>query len=55
MKHSALRIKPIVMKRHWRGMSMKKKKIFYEVQHAKNPDETSISILSLDKDEVVHP
>jgi len=53
MRHPALRIKPLVMKRHWRGMSMKKKKNFDEVQHVENPNEMLMSILSLDKDEVV--
>jgi hypothetical protein len=59
-KHYALRIKPLVMKRHWRSMSikgdvMKKKNNYDEVPHTENPDETSIPILSLDEDEVAQP
>jgi hypothetical protein len=55
MKHSTLRIKPLVMKRSWRGMCMKKNKNFDEVRHVKNLDETSVPVLPLDEDEVVQP
>jgi hypothetical protein len=40
-KHSALRIKPRVMKRRWRSMPMKRKKNLDEVQHV----EASLSLL----------
>jgi hypothetical protein len=50
-----LRIKPLVMKRRWRGMSMKRKKNFDEVQHVEKPHETSLSFLPLDEGEVVQP
>jgi len=58
MKHSALRIKPLVMKRHWSNISMKKsskkrRKNFDKVQHVENPDETSIFVLPLHEGEVV--
>jgi len=49
MKHSALRIKPRVMKRHWRSMPMKRKKNLDEAQHV----EASFSLLLLDEDEVI--
>jgi hypothetical protein len=60
MKCSSLRIKPLMMKRCGRNMSMKKyskkkKNNFKEVQHAENPDETSVSIFPLEEDEFVHP
>jgi hypothetical protein len=44
-KHSVLRIKPLVMKRRWRGMSIKRKKNSDESQHV----ETSLSLLRLMK------
>jgi hypothetical protein len=50
-KHFVLRIKPLVMKRQWRGMSIKRKKNSDESQHV----ETSLSLLPLDVGEVVHP
>jgi hypothetical protein len=49
MKHSALRIKPRVMKRRWRSMPMKRKNNLDEAQHV----EASFSLLLLDEDEVV--
>jgi hypothetical protein len=55
VRYSALRIKPLLMKRHCRGMSMKKNKNCDEVKHAENPYETFVSIFPLDEDEVVHP
>jgi hypothetical protein len=60
MRRSALRIKPLVMKRCWRGMymkkdDMKKNKNSNEFQHVENLDETLMPILPLDEDEVVHP
>jgi len=33
IKSCALRIKPLVMKRQWRGMAMKKRKNYDEVPH----------------------
>jgi hypothetical protein len=39
--HYALRIKPLVRKRRWRGMSIKRKKNFEEVKNV----ETSFSFL----------
>jgi hypothetical protein len=48
-KHFVLRIKPLAMKRRWRGMYIKRKKNPDEVQHV----ETSLSFLLLDEDEVV--
>jgi hypothetical protein len=60
MKHYVLRINPIVMKRHRRGISvkkdaLKKKKNLDEVLHIENTDETLVSILLLDEDESVQP
>jgi hypothetical protein len=51
IKHSVLRIKPLVMKRRWRNMSIKRKKNSDEPQHV----ETSLSLLPLDEGEVVQP
>jgi hypothetical protein len=48
-KHYVLRIKPLAMKRRWRGMYIKRKKNPDEVQHV----ETSLSLLPLDEGEVV--
>jgi hypothetical protein len=36
-KHYVLRIKPLVMKRRWRSMSIKRKKNSDEVQHVEKP------------------
>jgi hypothetical protein len=49
IKHSALRIKPRVMKRRWRSMPMKRKNNPNEAQHV----EASLSLLSPDVVEVV--
>jgi hypothetical protein len=49
MKHSALRIKPRVMKRRWRNIPMKRKNNIDEAQH----DEASFSLLLLNEHEVV--
>jgi hypothetical protein len=54
-KRSILRIKPLVMKRRWRSMSMKRKKNSDEVQHVEEPCETSLSFLPLDEGEFVQP
>jgi hypothetical protein len=43
------------MKRCWRGKPMRKKKNSDEVPRTENLDETSVSILPPDKDEVVQP
>jgi hypothetical protein len=48
-KHSALRIKPRVMKRRWKSMPMKRKKNLDEAQHV----EASLSLLPPDEVEVV--
>jgi hypothetical protein len=58
MKQSALRIKPLVMKRCWSSMSMKnvanrRRKNSDKVQHVENLDETFVSVLLLDEGEVV--
>jgi hypothetical protein len=47
MKHSALKIKPCVIKRHWRSMPIKRKKNLDEAQNV----EASFSLLLLDEDE----
>jgi hypothetical protein len=49
MKHSALRIKPRVMKRQWRSMPIERKTILDEAQHV----EASFYFLFLDEDEVI--
>jgi hypothetical protein len=49
MKHFSLRIKPRVMKRHWRSICMKRKHNPNEAQHV----EASLYFLLLDKFEVV--
>jgi hypothetical protein len=44
-KRSVLRIKPLVMKRLCRSMSIKRKKNSDEVQHVEKPRETLVSFL----------
>jgi hypothetical protein len=50
-KRSVLRIKPLVLKRRWRGMPIKRKKNPEEAQHV----ETYLSLLLLDEGEVFEP
>jgi hypothetical protein len=47
--HFSLRIKPLVLKRQWRGMSIKKNNNFDEAQHV----EILLYFLLLDEGEVV--
>jgi hypothetical protein len=46
-----LRIKPLVMKRKWKGMSIRRKKNFDEVEHV----DTSLYFLLIDEGEVFQP
>jgi hypothetical protein len=50
-KNYALRIKPLMMKRGWRGLSIKRKKNYDEVQHI----EALLYFIALDEGEVVQP
>jgi hypothetical protein len=50
-KNYALRIKPLVMKRRWRGLSIKRKKNYDKAQHIEAP----LSLIPLDEGEVVQP
>jgi hypothetical protein len=53
IKCSVLRIKPLVIKRQWRSMPIKRKKNYDEVQHVDNSHEASLSFLMFDEVEVV--
>jgi hypothetical protein len=61
MKHSSLRIKPLVMKRFLKNMPMKKVprrkgRIMIKCKHVEDLDETLVSILPLDEgEEVINP
>ena len=50
-KNYALRIKPLVMKRRWRGLSIKRKKNYDKAQHI----EASLSLILLDEGKVAQP
>jgi hypothetical protein len=50
-KKSILSINPLVMKRQWRGMYIKRNKNCDKSQHV----ETSLSFLLLDEGEIVQP
>jgi hypothetical protein len=50
-KHYALRIKPLVMKRRWRGVPIRRKKNSNKAQHIEAP----LYFLSHDEGEVVQP
>jgi len=50
-KNYALRIKPLVMKRQWRGVSIRRTKNYDKVKHIESP----LSLLPLDEGEVVQP
>jgi hypothetical protein len=50
-KNYALRIGPLVMKRQWRGLFIKRKKTYEKAQHIDAP----LSLIPLDKVEVVQP
>jgi hypothetical protein len=52
-KCCVLRIKPLVMERRWRSMSIKRNVNFDEVKHVENPREKSLSFLPLNEVEVV--
>ena len=50
-KHYVLRIKPLVMKRRWRGVSIRRKMNFDKVQHIEAP----LYFIPLDEGEVIQP
>jgi hypothetical protein len=50
-KIHALKIKPLVMKRRWRGLSIKRKKNYDKMKHIEAP----LSLILLDEGEVVQP
>ena len=54
-KHFVLRIKPVMMKRRWRSMSINRKKSYDGMQHVEKPRKTSLSFLLLDEVEIVQP
>ena len=50
-KNYKLRIKPLVMKRRWRGLSIKIKKNYDKEKHVK----AQLSLITIDEGEVVQP